>query len=474
MTADVTLLDATALAAKLRARELSCVEVMTAYLDAIERRNPRVNAIVSLRPRDALLAEARERDRGPVLGPLHGFPLAVKDLLPVTGLPLTKGSPILARDIAAHDAIIVERMKRAGGIVIGKTNTPEFGLGSHTYNTVFGTTGNPYDPSKTAGGSSGGAAAALAMRLLPVADGSDYGGSLRNPAAYCNVFGFRPSFGRIPSEPGDVFMPTISVLGPMARSVPDLALLFGVIAGYDRRAPLSMTDDPAVLAAPLAGEVRGKRIGWLGDLGGYLPFEPGILDLCREALRVFESLGCIVEEALPDYPPARVWEHFLTLRAFHAGFGILEFYRDPAKRAQMKPEAVSEVERGLRLGAYEVAQASAGRTLWYQSICRLFARFDCLVLPAAQVFPFDAAQAWPRTVAGRAMDSYHRWMETAILVSLSGCPALSVPIGFGAGGLPMGMQLVTANHEERLGLELAHAYDQATRWVATRPPADLG
>src|SRR5271165_5747889 len=303
---NVVMLDAAALAEEIRARRISCVEVMRAYLDHIERLNPRVNAIVALQDRDSLLAQSQERDRqlgqGEWLGPLHGFPFAVKDLMPVKGIPMTMGSPILKDFVADTDGIMVERLRKAGAIFIGKTNTPEFGLGSHTYNPVYGTTCNAYDQSRSAGGSSGGAAVSLALRMLPVADGSDYGGSLRNPAGWNNVVGFRTRIGRVPTDAHDVWLPSIGVTGPMARNISDLSLLLSVQAGYDARAPLSMEGNGSASQGSLEASFKGKRIAWAGDFKGYTPYEPGVLDVCKSALKVFESIGCAVDEAQPDYP----------------------------------------------------------------------------------------------------------------------------------------------------------------------------
>ena len=471
------MLDGLALSEAIHSRAVSCTEVMGAYLDHIARINPRVNAIVALRERGELLAEAAACDaelaRGESRGWMHGFPQAIKDLAPAKGLPLTHGSPIFADQVAPADAIFVARMRAAGAIIIGKTNTPEFGLGSQTHNPVWGTTLNAYDQTKTSGGSSGGAAVALATRMLPVADGSDHAGSLRNPAAFNNVFGFRPSYGVVPMEGRDVFSAALGVAGPMARNVPDLAALLGTMAGFDERVPLSHTRDPKALAAPLAGEVRGRRIGWLGDFGGYLPFEPGILDLCRDALRVLEELGCVVEEVRPAYPVEKVWQNWLKLRAVSVGATYRTLYADPALRAQMKPELIWEIESGLGRSAYDVADAAVERTLWHACIRDLFGRYDHLVLPSAQVFPFDATQHWPREIAGRAMDTYHRWMEVVIPVTMSGCPAIGVPVGFNAAGLPAGMQIVAPIYGERSCLEMADAYDRATGWVTKRPPALL-
>ena len=303
----LVLTNGTELSQAIKSKQVSCVEVMSAYLDHIEVFNPRVNAIISMPPREALLALAEERDaqlrRGQYLGRMHGFPHAVKDNIPVKGMPFTRGSPLFKDFIAPADAIVVERMRAAGAIIIGKTNLPEFAFGSQTHNPVFGTTLNPYDPTKTSGGSSGGAGAAVALRMLPMAVGTDHTGSLRNPGAFNNLFALRPSYGRVPIEAADAFNSGMSMAGPLARTVPDLALLLSVQAGYDPRVPLSIHEDPAQFAIPLTGEVKGKRIAWGGDLlAGIMPFEAGVLELCRGALATFEQLGCIVEDAAPEFP----------------------------------------------------------------------------------------------------------------------------------------------------------------------------
>src|SRR5271154_4293870 len=360
----IVMLDAVALADAIRSRQISCVEVMTAYLDHIEKLNPRVNAIVALQDRTALLAQCEERDRqvkrGELMGPLHGFPLAVKDLMPVKGIRMTMGSPIFKDFVPDTDGIMVQRLRKAGAIFIGKTNTPEFGLGSHTYNPVYGSTRNAYDQSRSAGGSSGGAAVSLALRMLPVADGSDFGGSLRNPAGWNNVFGFRPSFGVV-ANAGDVWQAGMGVAGPMARSVTDLALLLSVQAGYDPHAPLSWGSDGRQFLAPLSANMKGKRIAWLGDFGGFAPYEPGVLELCRTALKSFEAIGCVVEDAVPDMAPGPVWEAFIRLRWQQDGMGLVGYYNDPAKRALLKPEAIWEAEGALKLSAVDAAAASAVR-----------------------------------------------------------------------------------------------------------------
>ena len=471
---DILMTDALTLSAAIKSKQVSCVEVMNATLDHIGALNPRVNAIVSLQDRDDLLRQAKTRDeqltRGEYCGWMHGFPQAIKDLTATKGIRTTQGSRIFKDFVPAADAIMVERIKRAGAIIIGKTNTPEFGLGSNTYNDVFGRTLNSYDQSKTSGGSSGGAGVSVALHMLPVADGSDHGGSLRNPAAWNNVFGFRPSYGRVPSQGLDVFYALMGVQGPLARTIPDLAMLLSVQAGYDARLPLSNEQDPAQFAGPLKRDFKGTRIAWVGDFGGALPFEPGILDLCKNALKVFEALGCTVEAAQPDYPVERVWQNWRTLRAWQAGSVLKELYRDPAKRALMKPEAQFEVESGQKLSAYDIFDANAVRSAWYQAVRTFFERYDYVLLPSGQVFPFDAATDWPKSIAGRTMDTYHRWMEVMIPVTMSSCPALTVPVGFNERGLPMGLQIVGPNHGELACLQLAYAYDQATQWVAKQPP----
>ena len=474
---DIVSLDAMALSAAIHARQISCAEVMAAFLDRIEWLNPIVNAIVSLRERGELLREAAALDAelaaGRSRGWMHGFPQAIKDLAAAKGLPTTQGSPLFRDEIATGDAIFVERMRAAGAIIVGKTNTPEFGLGSQTHNPVFGATRNAYDQTRTSGGSSGGAAVALALRMLPVADGSDHAGSLRNPAAFNNVLGLRPSYGRVPSNADEVFVPQLGVAGPMARKVRDLAALLAVQCGYDPRVPLSIRQDPAGFLGPLDRDIAGLRIGWLGDLGGHLAMEDGVLALCREALRAFEDMGASVEDASLGFDPETIWRAWLKLRAWQAGSSLADIAADPARRGLLKPEALWEAEQGKDLSAFEVMKASNLRSAWYQHVRGLFARYDILVLPSAQVFPFSVETHWPRQIAGRMMDTYHRWMEVVIPATMSGCPAMSVPAGFNAAGLPMGMQLWGPNQSERLLLEVAQAYEIATGWVDRHPPGLL-
>ena len=451
---------------------------MAAYLQHIERLNPRVNALVSLRDPDALLREADTADdllsRGISRGWMHGFPHAVKDLVATGGIRTTQGSPLFADCVPAQDALLVQRLRRAGAVIIGKTNVPEFGLGSHTYNPVFGATRNAYAADRTAGGSSGGAAVALALRMLPVADGSDTGGSLRNPAGYNNVFGFRPSPGRVPRVPqSEVFIHPLGTDGPMARTVVDLADLLSIMSGYDARAPLSLVEDPELFRGQLQRDFTGARVAWLGDWHAYLPIEPGVLECCKNAFSAFESIGCTIEDTLPEFDPDALWRAWLVLRQWFMLSSLGPLYADPAKRAKMKPEAQWEVENGLRLTAQDVLSASEVRSAWYAAVLRLFDRYDALLLPSAQLLPFDVNIDWPREIAGRQMDTYHRWMEVVIGPTMAGLPAISVPAGFSSTGLPVGLQVIGSPRNDFALLQLAHAYEQASGWVDRRPPGML-
>ena len=472
-------LSAVELSDAIRDKVISCVDVMKAYLAGIERLNPTFNAIVSLRNRSELLSEAAQKDselaKGIYYGWMHGFPHAVKDLAATDGIPTTMGSPLLANDIPGHDAIFVERLKQAGAIIIGKTNTPEFGLGSQTYNNVFGTTYNAYDPKCCAGGSSGGAAVALATRMLPVADGSDMMGSLRNPAAFNNIIGFRPSFGRVPFGPTqEIFSQQLGYEGPMGRTVQDTAMLLSTMAGFDSRIPLSIKEDPLQFANSLQVEVRYKKIAWLGDFNGYLPMEPGIMDMCQRALKHLESLGCIVETLKIDYPMEKLWQAALKLRHWLVAGIIGPLYEKVENRDRMKPEAIWEIENGLTLAASDVYQASMVRSEWYGIVESLFSEYDFMALPAAQVFPFDAEKHWPEEIAGEAMDTYHRWMEITMPGTLSGCPIASVPVGFNDIGLPMGMQIMGPATQDLKVLQIAHAYEMESGWTKWLPPAVSG
>jgi amidase len=472
--ADIRDLDACALSDAIADRRLSCAEVATAYLDHIEQANPAYNAIVSLRDRDEILAEAREKDhllaRGIHQGWMHGFPQAIKDLAATKGLRTTQGSPLHRDAVPTRDAGFVARMKQAGAIVIGKTNTAEFGLGSQTYNAVFGTTLNAFDRTCTAGGSSGGAAVALATRMLPVADGSDSAGSIRNPAAFNNLFSLRPTPGLIPFEGRDICLPSLATVGPMARTVDDLAMLLAMQASTDRAWAASNGAGTAGYRESLKRDLRGARIGWLGDLDGYLAFEPGVIDLCEQALWAFSDIGCTVETLRIDFPLEQLWDSWITLRAWLTGGPLVSRFLDPAKRALMKEEACWEVEQALRLSAMDVFEASGRRAKWCRTLTKIFETFDFLVLPTAQCFPFDASLTWPREVGGRHMDTYHRWMEVVIPATMAGCPAINVPAGFSDKGLPMGLQILAPCHKDLACLQLARAYEHATGWSSILPP----
>ena len=459
-------------------KQVSCQEVMQATLARIARLNPQSNAIINLQEPELLMAQAKERDaqlaRGESMGWMHGMPQAIKDLANVQGLRTTLGSPLMKNFVATEDGLLATRMKAAGAIVIGKTNTPEFGLGSHTFNEVFGPTRNAWDPSKSAGGSSGGAAVALAQRLLPVADGSDFMGSLRNPAGWNHVFGMRPSQGRVPMWPAqDAFIAQLGTEGPMARHVSDMAMLLSTQAGAHPQCPLSLTEDPGVFAGSLDSDPKGLRLGWLGDLRGYLPMEEGILDLCQSALTSFSDMGCQVDEATLGMPPEQIWQAWLVWRQALVGPRVAPFLIHPANRAHVKPEALWEHDQSLTLTGAQLMSASASRTRYYLSMLQLFEKFDVLAIPVAQVWPFDVSWRWPQTVAGQAMDTYHRWMEVVIYATFAGLPSISVPAGFGANGLPMGLALIGKPQGDWALLKLAHAYEMANQDMITRQPPSI-
>lgn len=461
--ADITELNALALSQAIRNKDVSCLETMQAYLKQIERRNPQANAIVSLRPHQALLDEAAQYDgmlaRGQYLGWMHGMPQAPKDVTLTRGLRTTFGSPLLKNFVPQVDAPAIERMRSAGAIFIGKTNVPEFALGSQTYNTLFGPTRNALNPGLTAGGSSGGAAVALALNMLPVADGSDMMGSLRNPAAFNGVYGLRPSHGRVPSGAPDLFCQQLATDGPMARTIADLAMLLRTQAGRSDYDLFSLRSDLA--QDSLDKDLKGARIGWFGSLDGYLPFEPGVLALCERALQTFDTLGAHVETVKAPFPPEQLWDTWLTWRHFLLAGTLGVHYADPARRAQLKPEAIWEVEQGLNMHSSQLFSASMARSAIYRSVVQLFEQFDFLILPAAQVFPFDIGLHWPRTIDGRSMDTYHRWMEVTILASLMGCPALSVPAGLNEQGLPAGLQIIGKPGADWQVLQAGRAWEAA-------------
>lgn len=474
---DPTALDATALSAAIHARTVSCRELMQATLARVDALNPRFRAIVNLAPADALLAQADACDaelaRGHSRGWMHGMPQAIKDTGHATGFPTTFGVGALKDALPAQDSVHVARMKAAGCIVIGKTNMPEFGLGSHTFNRLFGTTPNAWDPALSAGGSSGGAAVALALRLLPVADGSDFMGSLRNPAGWNHVFGLRPSQGRVPAAPKpELWVSQLGTDGPMARTVRDLARLLQTQAGYDPRAPLSLADEAGGFVPGPDASVRGQRIGWLADLGGHLAVEPGILAGCERALAVMQQAGAEVEPLGLGFPPAQLWEAWLVWRQALVAPAVAAVLARPGARAGVKPEALWEHDRAQGLDFNRFIAAAQVRSAFHLHLLDLFERVDALALPTAQVWPFDAALDWPREVAGRPMDTYHRWMEVTLYATFAGLPAISVPAGFDATGrLPLGLQLVGRPRGDAALLRLAAGYEALVGELLARRPA---
>ena len=465
--ADLCFLDARRLGALLDAREVSAVEVMEAFVTRIERLDPLVNAIPTLRPRAELLAEAAAADRtrasGAAVGPLHGLPIAIKDLSLTRGLRTTFGSRIYRDFVPTSDELYVERVKRAGAIVIGKTNTPEFGAGSQTFNALFGATRNPYDLTKTCGGSSGGAAAALACGMLPLADGTDLGGSLRNPASFCNVVGFRPSPGRVPRLHAPA-ADTLGVHGPMARSVTDVAWLLSVMAGPDPRDPRALAEPGAAFAGSLERDFRGVPLAWSERLGRY-PVEHAVTAVCNSARQVLADLGCELADAEPDF--AGVDEIFQTLRA--AGYAT-SLGRDLERhRALLKDTVIWNVERGLALTAADVAHATEAKAALQRRVDTFLERYEFLLLPVSQVAPFPVEVEWVREIEGVEMRTYIDWMATGYAVSCTGLPAISVPCGFTPGGLPVGLQIVGKRGRDRDVLALAHAFERATRFAEHRP-----
>jgi len=470
--AEICFLEATELARLIRARELSAEETMAACLDQIVRTNPRVNAIVTLvserAMRDARAADERLAEalaRGEDVGPLHGLPVAHKDLAPTRGIRTTFGSLIYEHFVPDKDALIVERLRRVGAITVGKTNTPELGAGSQTYNEVFGETLNPYDTTRTCGGSSGGAAVALACGMVFLADGSDMGGSLRNPASFCNVVGFRPSLGRVPSWPTQAAWSSLSTEGPMARTVRDSALMLAAISGRDPRSPLAVSEPGRDFLRPLERDFSGARVAWSRDLGG-LPVDPRVRAVLDEQRHVFEDLGCLVEDDEPDFTGAD--EVFKTLRAWHfeLNFGeLLEEHRD-----RMKDTVVWNIEQGLGLSGPDVGRAERGRTELYHRVRTFMERYDFLVAPVSQVPPFDVKQRYVTEIDGVEMETYIDWMKSCYYVTVTGLPAISVPCGFTPEGLPVGVQIVGRPRDDLGVLQIAYAFEQATGFGKRRPP----
>ncbi|HET7357829.1 MAG TPA: amidase [Nocardioidaceae bacterium] len=460
---------ARAMASAVTAKQISARELLDLHLERIEQTNPRVNAVVSLDPdraREQAAAADQKTASGADLGPLHGLPFAFKDTHEVAGWRTTFGSPLRRDYVSKRDELLVERIRAAGVVVIGKTNVPEWAAGSHTFNPIFGTTLNPYDLSRSAGGSSGGAAAALAAGMVPLADGSDMGGSLRNPASFCNVVGLRPSVGRVPTWPTTNAWELTSVAGPMARSVEDLALLLSVVAGPSTRARMSLETAGEAFAPPLEGSLDGLRVALSVDLGGAFEVDRDVASIVSDQGRVLADAGAKVDEDHPDLTGAdRV---FRTLRAwqFWALYGsMLERHPDA-----FKPSLAENIRAGQVLTGADVSAAYQRMTSLAEKIRVFFTKYDVLVLPVSQVPPFDAEQEFPAEVNGRPQATYLDWMRSAYLLTVTGCPAISVPAGFTSEGWPVGIQVVAAPRAERRLLEVAHAYERLTR-VGERRPA---
>ncbi len=461
---DLCFQSAKKLARLIHARKLSATEVMRAFIERIERVNPKVNAIVTFLPEQAL-KEAKALDRKKGKKPLlAGLPIAYKDNVPTKGIRTTSGSPVYRDNVPAADHALVERLRAAGAITLGKTNLPEFAAGSHTFNPVFGVTRNPYDPSRSVGGSSGGAAAAVATGMLPFADGGDLGASLRNPGNFCNVVGFRPSPGRVPHWPALNAWNTLSVLGPIARTAEDAAFLLSAMAGPDARAPVTISEPGSIFARPLKRSFRKARVAWTKDFGG-LPVEPAVTEVLEKQRKVFRDLGCVVEEACPDFTGAV--EAFETLRA--AGFvqNYAELVR--TRRAEVKDTVIWNVEQGLKLTPERIARAESLRTELYHRMRKFLERYDFLLGPVNQVVPFPVETEYPTEIAGVKMTNYLDWMKSCYFITVTSHPAISVPAGFTPEGLPVGLQIVGRYRDDFGVLQLAHAFERETQVFGKRP-----
>ena len=454
------------LARMIRSRKVSATELTRAFIAQIERVNPKVNAIVTFLPEEAIKAAKAMDRRKSHQGILAGLPIAFKDLVPAKGIRTTFGSPIFEHNVPQEDHALVERLRAEGTIVIGKTNTPEFGAGSQTFNKVFGATRNPYDLDKTCGGSSGGAGVAVACGMLPFADGSDLAASLRNPGNYCNVVGFRPTPGRVPAWPASNAWNTLSVLGPMARTVSDCALLFSAMTGPDPRSPTSINESGRAFLGPLRRDFRKVRVAWSRDLGG-LPMDPRVTAVLERQKPVFSSLGCIVEDAEPDFSGAT--ETFETLRAlaFLQNHGAL--YRQ--HRDKLKDTVIWNIEQGLALTPEKIARAEGLRTALFHRMRRFLERYDFLLCPVNQLPPYPVTEEWPRAVAGAKMENYLDWMKSCYYITITSHPAISVPAGFTNDdpALPVGLQIVGRYRDDFSVLQLAHAFEQATQFWKKRP-----
>ena len=459
---------ASELATKLHSREVSAREVLDAHLVQIERVNAKVNAIVTLDAegayRQANAIDAR-RMRGEALGPLAGLPIACKDMERVKGMRTTFGSPIYSDFVPDADTLMVERFRRHGMVIVGKTNTPEFALGSQTFNAVFGKTLNPWNLDKTCGGSSGGAAVAVATRMLPFADGSDLGASLRNPANFCNVVGIRPTPGRVPEWPVIDLWGNLSVHGAIARTAHDAALLMYAQAGGERRVPIAIWEDPAQFLKPLQRDFKGVRVAYSPTLGG-LPVEHAVRAAIDDGLRHFETLGCVIEDAEPDLREADAC--FDVLRAFKMAqlYGpLLEKHRQ-----QMKDTAIWNIERGLALSGAQIVEATRQHTRIFEAMRGFMERYEFLLAPVNQVLPFPVDQPYVTEINGEKLDNYLDWMKSCYRITMTAHPALSVPIAFADGGLPVGVQIIGRYRDDFGILQLAHALEQEIPLWKNLPP----
>ena len=468
---EICFMPAKKLAQLIRGRKLSATEVMKTFIAQIERVNPKINAIVTFLP-DVALSAARKFDRNFKSNAsnfklLAGLPIAYKDNVPTRGIRTTFGSPVYRNNVPKEDHLIVERLSAAGAITIGKTNLPEFAAGSHTFNLVFGATLNPYDTTKSAGGSSGGAAAAVAAGMLPFADGGDLAASLRNPGNFCNVVGFRPSPGRVPSWPAPNAWNTLGVLGPIARTVEDTAFLLSAMAGPDSRAPASIAEPGKQFVKPLNRKFNKVRVAWSRSLGG-LPMDPRVTSVLEKQRKVFADLGCIVEEAEPDFSGAT--EAFETLRAvaFVQSYGELV----KTRRREVKDSIAWNVEQGLKLTPEQIARAETLRTALYHRMRVFLERYEFLLCPVNQLPPFPAEQEYPTLIAGEMMGNYLDWMKSCYYITITSHPAISVPAGFTGDPvpLPVGLQIVGRYREDFGVLQLAHAFEQQTNIWQQRPP----
>ena len=474
---DITDFNASELSERIHQRQVSCVDVMNAYLQRIEKLNPTYNAIVNIAPTEKLLAQSIECDKelaaGSSRGWLHGIPQAIKDTAHAIGFPSTFGSIVLKNAMPAKDSIMTERMKASGAIVIGKTNMPELGLGSNTYNDLFGITPNAWDISVSAGGSSGGGAVAVAQRMLPVADGSDFMGSLRNPAGWNHIFGMRPSQGLVPFGPGaDVWVDQLGTEGPMARSVQDLARLLATLSGYDPRHPLSdrmLLDVSDLQYTP--DHLKGLRIGWLGDLEGHLAMEDGIIEVCVNSLQSMQQAGANIDRMQLGFDSQALWDCWLVWRRALIGPKAAALLTLPGADKMIKPEAMWEYEHSVELTYMNFHKASQVRTSFYHHLLKVFEKVDVLALPVAQVWPFAKDLHWPNQIGSRKMDTYHRWMECTMHATLAGLPAISLPAGFHSEKQwPMGIQLIGKPKGDLELLQVAASYEAIHRdWLQKRP-----